>query len=495
MLNEGQIGEGGISVAARSTVKLLIARGCILVTGYLITVILARGLGPTDYGVYGVILSVLVWVEVAATAGISRALPKLMAQHEKEVSEFDLTAPTLMFIVAVVFFLPCWWFAPTLAHLFHIPTGTTLFRLAILDLPFSGMYFAYMSLLAGYRRFGELSVSLIIYGSTHLVGILFLLSFLGLSIAGALVVNIAATVGALMYLVARLPPKRWRPAYPLMIPMLRTGFPFTLLLVASSLLASLDLWALKSLWKGTGEVVGVYVAALKVAMIFFIVPVAVDNVLFPSLSWALAQKEERLAQKHIQAATRFALIVLLPACVLLGQHAEDVMVLLYSHVYATGGTYLRLLLIAIMLFAFFHLFTINVLPAAGKYYQSVGLALSLIPIALLLYFLLIPRFGAVGAATSLVLVVFLGTNIGALFAYRRFGSLIKLSSVVRILVATTVMALVGHQLPGFGLWLLPKFAGLLALYVLVLGLLKEVTREDLKLFALWQKDGHEVGAE
>ena len=57
------------------------------------------------------------------------------------------------------------------------------------------------------------------------------------------------------------------------------------------------------------------------------------------------------------------------------------------------------------------------------------------------------------------------------------------------------MALIGHQLPGSGLWLLPKFAGLLALYVLVLGLLKEVTREDLHPFAVWQKNGHEVGAE
>lgn len=491
---EGQIREGLISVAARGTVKLLIARGFLLITGYLITVTLARRLGPTDYGVYGVILSLLVWVEGAATSGISRAIPKHMAQHENEVSEFNQTAPTLMFLVAVTLFLPCWWLAPTLAHLFQIPEGTTLFRLALLDLPFSGMYFAYLSLLTGYRRFGELSASLIIYGSTHLVGIFCLLLFVGLSIAGALLVNVAATVGTLVYLVAKLPPKHWRPAYPLVIPLLRTAIPFTLLIVASHLLASLDLWALKSLWKGSGEVVGVYVAALKVAMMFFIVPIAVGDVLFPSLSWALAQKEEWLAQRHIQAATRFTLIVLFPACVLLGQHAEGVMTLLYSEVYASGGTYLRLLLIATMLFAFLNIFIINALPAAGKYHQSVGLELSLIPVASLLYFLFIPGFGAVGAAASFALIVLLGTTIAAFFAYRRFGSLIRLSAVGRVIMATTVMALVGYYLPGFGLWLLPKFALLLSLYVLLLALSKEVTREDLMAFALWQKDGQPVRA-
>ena len=495
MIHKDHRGEAGSSGASRSTIQLLIGRGSILITGYLISIILARGLGPADYGVYGVILSVLVWVEVAANAGILRAVPKLMAHHDHDLSEFDLTAPTLMFAVAVLFFVPFWFLAPTLGQLFQIPTGTTLFRLALLDLPFSGIYFAYLSLLTGYRRFGELSISLIIYGLTHFVSILFLQFVIGLSIAGALVANIAATVGALAYLVARLPPKQWQLTTRLIAPLLRTAFPFTLLLVASNLLASLDLWALKSLWTGSGEVVGVYVAAIKVAMVFLIVPIAVGDVLFPSLTWALAQNEKHLAQRHVREATRFALIILLPACLLLGQNAEGVMTLLFSDAYASGGTYLRILLMATTFLAFLNLLAINALPAAGKYNQSVGLELSLIPISMIFYFLFVPQFGAVGAAASLLLVIFLGTTVAAFFAYRQFGSLISLSTVARVIAATAVMALVGHLLPGTGLWLLPKFAGLLSLYILVLGLLKELTHEDFKHLALWQTPRHEVGTE
>ena len=47
------------SVAARGTVQLLLARGCFVATGYVISVILARGLGPADYGIYGVVMSLL----------------------------------------------------------------------------------------------------------------------------------------------------------------------------------------------------------------------------------------------------------------------------------------------------------------------------------------------------------------------------------------------------------------------------------------------------
>ena len=481
-------GQEGVSVATRGTVQVLISRGCILVTGYLISIILARGLGPINFGVYGVILSVLTWVEIAATSGISRAVPKLMPTYEKEMSEFDQAAPTLMFIVAAAFFLPCWWFAPIIAELFNIPTGTTLFRLAILDLPFYGLYIAYMSLLTGYRRFGELSASLIIYGSTHLLGIVYLLLFLELSVAGALLVNVAATVGALGFLLTRLPPKRWQPAYRFMTAMVRTALPFTLLIGAAALLANLDLWALKSLWKDTGEAVGIYVAALKVAKLLAIVPIAVSDVLFPSLSWALTRREDHLAHRHLQAATRLALIVLLPSGVLLAQHAEEVMILLFSQVYASGAQYLQLLIIATILFAFLDIFILSALPAAGRYGQSVGLGLFLIPIALLLNFLLIPRFGPIGAASSLVLVVLLGTTLAAIFAYRRFGSLVRLSTMARVSLATTGMALVGQQIPSYGLLVLPKFVGLLALYLLLLGLLKEVEREDLKSLGLWQRN-------
>ena len=56
-------------VAARGTMQLLVGRGLFMVSGYLITVILARGLGPAAYGVYGVVMSLLLWIEVVGDLG------------------------------------------------------------------------------------------------------------------------------------------------------------------------------------------------------------------------------------------------------------------------------------------------------------------------------------------------------------------------------------------------------------------------------------------
>jgi O-antigen/teichoic acid export membrane protein len=216
-----------------------------------------------------------------------------------------------------------------------------------------------------------------------------------------------------------------------------------------------------------------------------VVPLALSGILFTSVSWALAQKDEALAQRYIQEAARFAFIVIVPSCVLLAFHSETVMVLLFSEIYATGGIYLSLHLIAFGLTVFLDLF-FNALMAAGKHDQSATILLALIPVALLLNVVLISHFGAMGAATSLVVTVCLGTIVGSVLVYRQFGTWIRLSAAARVILATALVALIDTQIPISGSWVLAKIVALLGIYFLLLGLLKELTWQDLNAFALWQ---------
>jgi O-antigen/teichoic acid export membrane protein len=83
---------GGCSVAARGTVQLIFARGCFMVGGYFIAVTLARELGPVDFGVYGVIMSVLVWIEMASSSGVPAATAKLVPEYVRRESDVEKTA-------------------------------------------------------------------------------------------------------------------------------------------------------------------------------------------------------------------------------------------------------------------------------------------------------------------------------------------------------------------------------------------------------------------
>src|SRR5215813_8203860 len=54
--------------AQRGTRQLLLSRSCFFACGYVVTLILARGLGPTEYGIYGVVISQLLWLEMLMNA-------------------------------------------------------------------------------------------------------------------------------------------------------------------------------------------------------------------------------------------------------------------------------------------------------------------------------------------------------------------------------------------------------------------------------------------
>ena len=116
---------------ARGTVQLLIGRGLFMVSGYLIAVILARGLGPVEYGVYGMVMSLLLWLEVAGDMGIRGAIIKLIPEVSEPEAVVRL-ASAMLLGVSLVLFVLCWILAPFVADSFDLgESGAWLFRIAV----------------------------------------------------------------------------------------------------------------------------------------------------------------------------------------------------------------------------------------------------------------------------------------------------------------------------------------------------------------------------
>lgn len=464
----------------------MIGRISFFASGYLVSIILARGLGPVEYGIYGIILSVLVWAEQIGRFGIPEAVTKLIPEDEGRARLVENTAQTLLLIMFLLLFVLSWIAAPILSRLFQIPDGTNLLRLAIIDIPISGIYFAYQGILTGRRNFSATSGGLAVYGITKLVGILIAL-LLGLSIFWALIVNILGTVGALLFLATRLPLRSFRPSFANVRPILQLALPVGLLLLASQLLANLDLWSLKIIGSETGEIIGNYVAALNIAKVPALVFSVVNGVVLPSVSMALAQKDMALTRRYVQGAGRFLWITLLPSCVLLALTAEDLMVLLYSDRYSAGASFLTLQVFAFALFGAKQVFS-EMLIAAGHAYHATAAMILSIPVALVLNFLLISHFGAMGASSALALTAFFAAAITGILVFRRFGSLMEPSTFFKVVLATALLALAATQITATGPLLLLKYFFLLALYGSVLFLLRELTWYDLQPLALWRRE-------
>jgi O-antigen/teichoic acid export membrane protein len=479
----GRIGQG--------TVQIMIGRMVLFASGYFVAMLLARRLGPAEYGLYGIILSVVLWIEAIGDFGIPEAATKLIPEDENRAALIENTTQTLLLILFLFLFALSWVTAPVLASIFHIPQATQLFRLAIIDIPFTGIYFAYQGILVGRQEFGAIGKGLAVYGLTKLLGILVAL-LLGLSVFWALIANVLATVGALLSLTVYLSPVTFRPLFIHTRLILRLALPIALLLFGTQVLWNMDLWCLKIIGTEKPDTIGIYIAALNVAKVPTTAFSAVNVVILSALSMALARKNRLEMQGCVRGAGRFLWITVLPSCVLALLTGEELMGLLFSQSYSAGG---RLLALQIFAFAFFVVAQAfnEMLIARGNAYLAAGITLVHIPLALVFYWMLIPSFGAIGAALALVLTAFCSAIVSGVLVYVRLGALIESSTFFRGAFATALMALVCLQISWTGPWLLLKYAFLLILYALTLLVMGELKWDDLKLLGWPAEEKEKVG--
>jgi O-antigen/teichoic acid export membrane protein len=115
---------------ARGTMQLVVAQGVVLVGGFFTSIILARHLGAELFGVYGVVISALGWLERVLSAGIPGATSMLIARAEHQRAALERSARVLLMGWSALLFLLVWLLAPALGEYFNLAAGTSLLRVA-----------------------------------------------------------------------------------------------------------------------------------------------------------------------------------------------------------------------------------------------------------------------------------------------------------------------------------------------------------------------------
>lgn len=462
---------------AQGTAVLVVSQGCYFVLGYLAVVLMAREFGPAAYGAYGVVMSVLVWLEESGRFAIPSATAKLVAETTTAGAALERTALTLNLALFGGLFVVMWTVAPWLESWFGIENGAFLFRVAALDLPFFGAYTVYRAIHQGRGRFLQLGCAQVLYALTKLAGVLLLISF-ALSVENALLVNVAATIVGLIFLI----PGgglglqgRWLKH---IAPLLSSATPMGLYYFLVLLRDWLVLWTLQVMSPASaGGVIGVFVAAYNIARVPALILTTVTTVMLPSVSRAIALNDEPLAKRYIDRSLRFGLIFYIPVCLVMMAQPEKLMQWVYSKDYSGGGVILALLVAGEGLHVIHAIFG-TALAAAGEARKAAMVTVvSLIP-ALAMLMLLIDAWGGAGAALSSALTILISSVLLGALVWRRFATLMTKRSVRNIVLASCLMFLVFALLSKFGLFFLIAIAGGLAAYCAALIALGEITRQD-----------------
>ena len=451
-------------------------------SGYLGMLLLAWTLGPEDFGLYGVIITLLVWLERTTMLGIPSAVTKLVAEGE------EAAAPTSMLISVVLIaavVTAIWVLAPAMARLLQAPGQEQLFRLAALDVPFYGMYLLYRGVAMGGRKFTVVFWSGVILGSARLLALAWIL-LAGHAISGALIAYIAGSVAAFLFLAIRLPVTPTSFDSDLARSVVVIAVPLAIANLGLSLMHSLDLWLLKALLApNMARDVGVYAATRVLARTPELVLLPIASVLFPLVSRSLAQNDLGQVSNYIQSGMRVLWLVLLPTVVLVAIDAESILRLFFPADYHGGGTFLSLQIFGFSLLTILGLLVL-LLTARGDFYTTVLIGLGMVVLLLPLTFVLIPKHGTMGAASSFAMSVTIGTIVAAILVYRRFKVLISRSTLLKGTTATAILIPLTLALPVPGLWLIPKYLVITSVYAGLLWALGELRREDFEPILSWR---------
>ena len=474
------------TTAARGTVALVLGHGLYFVLGYLAVVLLARVLGPSGYGVYGVVMSVLVWLEQSGRSAIPSAATKLLAETPHGREELEKSALALNLGLHLVFFVILWSAAPWLEAWFGIANGTFLFRLAAVDLPLFGVYTALQATHQGHRRFVRLGLSQVMYALAKLGGILLIIG-LGVSLHKALLVNVSSTLAGVVFLLSGTSLRsagRW---FVGVSPLVAIAAPMGLYSTSLLLISSLDLWTLQAISAASeAAIIGVFVAALNIARVPGFALSAVSAVLLPSVSKAVARGDVPLVKRYINQALRFFCILYLPICLGLMAQPEALMQWVYSNTFTGGGILLSILLVSQGLWAV-HAVLGSVLVAADQARKIAAvMGLSILP-ALPMFVIFVSLWGSLGAAVAGAVIPLFGVLIFATMLKRQFGTFLDRRSTSNIGLAGTLMFLVYALLPrSEGMLILSPLISLV-MYLVTLILSDEITPQDFAAFLSWQK--------
>ena len=193
----------------RGTLQLLIARGIFFASAYVVAAILARALGPAEYGIYGVVISQVLWLEMIV-AGVPAATAKLIADGTHDPQQVARSSHVFLIGLSGLLAAVGWVLAPAAAEFMRLPSGGALYRIAILDLPFAAMYASYEGILYGHQRFGVLAGAQTVYGLLR-VGAVSALLLVGLSIQRTLLAIVLSTLGVCVFVARLYPTRGWLP--------------------------------------------------------------------------------------------------------------------------------------------------------------------------------------------------------------------------------------------------------------------------------------------
>ncbi|MDQ5845016.1 MAG: polysaccharide biosynthesis C-terminal domain-containing protein [Acidobacteriota bacterium] len=382
-----------VQIAGTLAARLLMA-GASVVAG----VIVARWLGAEGLGTLAVINVAVATVVQLGSVGLPSASTYFISRDRSRLAATAVTSLGFAFIGGSALALATVALAAWQPQVFSsIPLN--LVTVAAISIPFQLVILIALNIflaVGDVQRFNLVDVSIQVF---VLVNAVVALVLLGRGVETLITLNTAVTIAAaliVLLLILRLVKRHTerstlRPGASLLASMLRYGMKFHIGILAGALIVRADLLVVNH-FRGTAEA-GVYSVASQVALLLMLLPGVIATLLFPRVT-----AEQDASGDTTSLVARHTALVMFSIC-LLAAPAGFILPWLYGNAFFDVPIQLLILLPGV--------FLIGLESVLVQHFNALGLPRAIplfwvltLLVNLVLVFVLVPRFGARGAAAA-----------------------------------------------------------------------------------------------
>ena len=433
----------------------------LLPTGLITAAVLTRTLGPHGYGLFSVAATFITWLAFTTTTLLARAAVKFVSETDEwrpvatGVLRWRLAIGGSASLVVAAACIP-------IARLLGAPALAPLLAVFAVDILLFNLARAHRDVLTGRGRFRDVAAVSAARWMSRVVLIVTLVRLTG-SVMGAVVGSVGATLVELLV-------ARWREPIPFRGPstvsrsmLWSVAAPLMLYGVALQLYSKIDLFALSALGHSTADA-GLYAAAQNLSVAPSLFAMAIGPLLLATLARLRRADAEDRARRVGRDALR-ASIALVPLAAIVAGAAPEIVRVVFGASFAASGVLLALLFAGGVALAIMSV-AVSIITAIDEQRIVSMLGVAVLAGAVLGHLVMIPRFGAVGAAIVTTVCGMIGAIASLAFVHRMWGVHAYTTMARAAAIAVPAYWLAAH-VTGAGLLLLGLALGLTTVGVAV----------------------------
>jgi O-antigen/teichoic acid export membrane protein len=395
--------------------------------GYLSRMVIARYLGPEDYGLISLGFAGMMIATTLSLMGLNSGMQRYVAYYrgkgDKErikgtiISALKVTVPMSLLFMAIVFFGADW----ISIHVFHEANLTPILMIFAIGIPFWTLTTVFVSVSVAFQQIKYHVYTMYIFkDSFKLIAIVSLL-LMGYGVIGAAVGWILAAIGMAVlsfYFVEK-------KVFPLFsstvksISMDKELFYFSFPLIFVGILSMVTGWT-DTFMLGyfcTSSEVGVYNAALPTSKLLGVVLSPIGMIFGPVIVGLYAKNRIDDLRRTYSSVTKWIFSLVFPGFLLMVLFSERILMILFGDAYVSGSTAMSILAFGILITAMVGPAS-SVIGAYGRTKIIMWCSFFGASVNVLFNFFLIPVYGINGAAAATGFSLALITVLHLIFAYR-----------------------------------------------------------------------------